>query len=132
MTLPERAIATFDWAWMRGMSTLCRILVSEGDKDYLIGERGGATRDGGGTIDTGNADGFLPNLGDPATLGCLLALVRKAWKYPNAYVVISGTEWSVWGDNMMSNCVILGVGETMDEALVNALERAPGNNSLGE
>lgn len=28
----------------------------------------------------------LPNLSDPATLGCLLALVREAWGDPSLYV----------------------------------------------
>ena len=86
---------------------------------------------------------WLPDLSDPATLGCLLALVREAWGRPNIYVVpwaktheeAGGAVWRV------SDLVYLGPfdihglgltngtdhfdGPTEAEALVAALEAAP-------
>jgi hypothetical protein len=64
----------------------------------------------------------LPDLTDPATLGCVLALVRKAWGDPRAYMRDSfGWEW------ITDYCVEKWPpgGETEAEALVAALESAP-------
>jgi len=86
----------------------------------------------------------LPDLTDPATMGCLLALVRQAWRCPTVYVRQSGTRrasdgvlaWEVcdlWFD--AEACKALGVdregsvgswGHACEaEALVFALENAP-------
>ena len=86
----------------------------------------------------------LPDLEDPATMGCLLALVRQAWRCPTVYVRQSGTRrasdgivaWEVcdlWLD--AEACKALGadregsVGSwghaSETEALVFALENAP-------
>jgi hypothetical protein len=86
----------------------------------------------------------LPDLEDPATMGCLLALVRQAWRCPTVYVRQSGTRrasdgilaWEVcdlWFD--AEACKALGVdregsvgswGHASEvEALVFALENAP-------
>lgn len=76
----------------------------------------------------------IPDLRDPATLGCLLALVREAWRAPRALVrlsangksfhvfdvdrVTTGGNWAAWlcGDRIL---------QTEAEALVAALEAAP-------
>lgn len=76
----------------------------------------------------------VPDLRDPATLGCLLALVREAWNAPRALVRLSanrksfhvydvdrdpmGGNWAAWlcGDRIL---------QTEAEALVAALEAAP-------
>lgn len=65
-TLARIAVACKGWRWMPGMAD-------------IWGER---MREGDG-IDRMHA---LPDLADPATLGCLLALVREAWKSPVAQV----------------------------------------------
>lgn len=88
--------------------------------------------------------GCLPDLADPATLGCLLALVREAWRCPTVYVRQSTTRrvsdgviaWEVCDLYLDAEaCRALGVpregsvaswghgGEA--EALIAALEAAP-------
>jgi hypothetical protein len=72
--------------------------------------------------DTEDLQGELPDLNDPATVGCLLALVREAWGDPRAYVRAGyGWEW------ITDYCVeeLPPGGETEAEALVAALEAAP-------
>lgn len=70
-----------------------------------------------------------PDLTDPATLGCLLALVRQAWANPRLHAVTDnegsfvdpadGPHWRVFATN---HCF---EGNTEAEALVAALEGAP-------
>ncbi len=121
--LARRAVACKPWFWISGMLTTCGVRVIEGGYDYLIGHRQGATRDGGGWVDTGDAVGFLPNLTDPATLGCLLALVREAWGERTI-----GIEWE---DGTAAGWLVTGIehneisGDTEADALVAALEAAP-------
>lgn len=66
----------------------------------------------------------LPNLSDPATLGCLLALVREAWGDPHLHVGRRIAGWGVWtsASTPLPQCV--GKGDTEAEALVAALEAA--------
>jgi len=81
LELAYRAVECKHWRWMPGMLTTTRMRVIRVDDD-------------------GNADGFhdqacylwvikdaLPDLEDPATLGCLLELVRRAWHNPRADVL---------------------------------------------
>jgi len=74
----------------------------------------------------------VPDLTDPATLGCLLALVREAWGDPEAY---TRTRWGPpslppWAamvtrrDGNKTARVPTGLGYTEAEALVVALEAA--------
>lgn len=86
--LARRAVACKGWRWMPGML------------DAVSGRRVSWVRtDGGGTAggirdddrvrpDNGLVDWTrgLPDFSDPATLGCLLALVREAWASPLIYV----------------------------------------------
>jgi len=79
------------------------------------------------------ADGsWLPDLDDPATLGCLLALVREAWREPTIHAEWFDVRWSVCasGDVMLETGGHRLAGEraygwTEAEALVAALEAAP-------
>jgi hypothetical protein len=121
IALARRAVACKGWRWMPGMLTTCDLRVVDGGDEYVVGHRSGPTRDGGGWYD-GEAAGLLPDLTDPATLGCLLALVREAWGLPLLGVAFDhdAEEWIVrsW------NATILwqGLGNTEAEALLVALE----------
>lgn len=118
ITLARRAVACRGWKWLPGMATytpvpytsphLGRILSGENDIFHLW------------------RDETIPRLRDPATLGCLLALVREAWGDPHASVWYdseywqSGNRWS-WHAKEQS----LVDYDTEAEALVAALEAAP-------
>lgn len=119
--IAERVVKAKHWRWMEGMS-LCyggfRVLSSVSNREHAI-----YGPDGEGDYEVIAADIYrmLPDLNDPATLGCVMALVREA--YANAVVIRQGNGWwSVetdyydWDqDNTAS----------FREALVKALEAAP-------
>ena len=74
----------------------------------------------------------VPDLRDPATLGCVLALVRQAWE-PHRGVdpVCSTMQWSgMWGAGARCGAegfaaIVLPTCPSEAEALVAALEAAP-------
>jgi hypothetical protein len=69
----------------------------------------------------------VPDLTDPATLGCLLALVREAWDDPSLSVLFDhdGCKWRVgrWEDDGLA--LRCRCADTEAHALVAALEAAP-------
>lgn len=129
IALARRAVACKGWRWMPGMLTACSVRVIEGGDGYIIGHRQGATREGGGWVDAEDA-GYLPDLTDPATLGCVLALVREAWGDECAGYTYDefAHGWffkSRVSDGDGGNVRILGPFRSEAEALVAALEAAP-------
>ena len=123
MKLEERAIACEHWRWMRGM--LC-LTDEDGYAARILHVGLNASQsetadsyNGGGIITRGCIrDDSLPDLDDPATLGCLLWLVREAWDDPDACVMRPDLAWRVQGD--IRSPVV--TGKTEAEALVAALE----------
>jgi hypothetical protein len=125
--LAKRAVACKHWRWMAGMALMGDTLQG---KSKTRGTRAiGSQRQhpmGVGLVcyainldgERGGYLGALPDLDDPATLGCLLALVRGAWQEPTLFVQAYGSTWSVCsedGDLLMNY-------STEGEALVAALE----------
>ena len=132
--LARRAVASKRWRWMPGMvDTLGNRANEDGWPSYS-------------TIDYGATDivevvtwkvrpprSALPNLTDPATLGCLLALVREAWGDPGfcaaqSSTKIKGTDilgWDAFGSLHGRSCKGM-LYRSEAEALVAALENGGG------
>jgi len=132
--LARRAVACDGWRWMRGM--LC--LTDEDGYAARILHVGLTARqsetadsyDGGGIITRGCIrEGSLPDLTDPATIGCLLALVREAWNEAEAtpLKVYRKGRW-VWVMVHHDEDDMGPPGNTETGALVAALEAAGASN----
>ena len=109
--LGRRAVACPRWRWMDGM---------------LYKQNGVGVRPVIATAPIIQGGG-LPDLTDPATLGCLLALVREAWGNPNIHMVwlIGGFDtWQLWNTERPILAPLLKF-HTEAAALVAALEVAP-------
>lgn len=124
--LASRAVACKRWRWMPGMLSNKDLRVTRCDDDgYVVGYYENMS------YIAECVSGSLPDLSDPATLGCLLALVREAWG-PEATVSvnISGF-WAVGGARIQKgksagHTINLGIWKATElEALVAALEVAP-------
>ena len=124
--LGQRAIACKRWRWMPGMLSNKDLRVTRCDDDgYVVGYYENMS------YIAECVPGTLPDLTDPATLGCLLALVREAWG-PEATVSvnISGF-WAVGGARIQKgksagHTINLGIWKATElDALVSALEVAP-------
>ena len=133
--LAERLVSSSRWQWMPGMRTINgrRLAVVFGKSRtaaVLCDLRDDANSD------TEEVQGELPDLTDPATLGCLLALVREAYRDPsklwNGYVEVQRDHQSLFfvvqfkhnADGFLHKDY-QGPGRTEAEALVAALEGAP-------
>ena len=116
--LARRVMACKKWRWMGGMR-LC--MPPMYDESAPWGMRIG---DGQGYVSNPKA---YPDLSDPATVGCLLALVREAWPCDRA--AVSPMQYmSRWFVDLPDNegseeCSIVASSEV--EALVLALEKTP-------
>lgn len=73
--LARRAVACPRWRWLPGMRSVAYRQAPLEPVVHRIGD-----------LKPTPYPGSLPDLTDPATLGCLLALVREAWRCPTAYV----------------------------------------------
>jgi len=108
IALARRAVACRGWRWIPGMKLTTGLRLTE-SLVWL----------------TYPVD--LPDLTDPATLGCLLALVREAWGDDEAYAIPWHDEDGGWTVcvHEEDRSVSVSEGDTETEALVAALELAP-------
>jgi len=79
--LGRRAVACKHWRWMRGMlasngEEYVRVFYVSANHLHLIEFED----DEFGMVRIPKDTCLIPDLSDPATIGCLLALVREAWK----------------------------------------------------
>lgn len=117
--LAKRAVACKGFRWMPGMLDLWNnIRIQEvgtsnnGTEQWIIGHGSGVV------VDRPVHSGDAPALGDPATRGCLLELVRLAWGTTTLCTDWDGFSWSV----VRCSGAVLAWGATEAEALVAALE----------
>ena len=121
--LARRAVACKHWRWLPGM-----LLVTKSDNTFRLVE---LDFDANGRWEwKGQYSTPVPDLRDPATLGCLLALVREAW--PDATTNHANffdedrnivARWAV--HKGLAHDAGLYLYSTEAEALVAALEAAP-------
>jgi hypothetical protein len=137
--LSRRAVACKRWRWMPGMLALdsCNeehpARVIDARRSVVYEDNDGAIREGV----VSRSD--VPDLTDPATLGCLLALVREAWgddRVSSVANTVYGTRMILMPDDAAPEGErLIGCSTTEAEALVIALEAAPsgagGESTLG-
>ena len=124
--LARRAVACKRWRWMPGMLSNKDLRVTRCDDDgYVVGYYENLSYIAECVPDS------LPDLRDPATLGCLLALVRESWGPAASVSVNLSGFWAVGGATVLSGkgkgaSINLGIWKNNElEALVAALEVAP-------
>jgi hypothetical protein len=124
--LARRAVACKRWRWVPGMLSEKGLRVYRRDDDgYVVGYYANHE------YIAECVPGTLPDLTDPATLGCLLALVREAWGNEASVSLNISSFWAVGGAKIQKgqsagHTINLGIWKLTEvEALVAALEVAP-------
>jgi hypothetical protein len=114
--IAKRAVACKGWRWMPGMLTLDGRRVVGVDGDVLVLHYADEHK----CYQRWTEDAE-PDLGDPATVGCLRELVKAAWSSEYVFTLYS-TDRASW---IVKHGKMLVEAGTEVEALVAALEAAP-------
>ena len=124
LELAKRAVVCKHWRWLPGMLTEKHGRVHDvGGGMILVQSKPTAYMDNSIRLSWQGASQAIPDLTDPATLGCLLAMVREAWKTQQVTVRLfdDGSAWI--------ECALPGqwkIGrDSLAECLIAALEAAP-------
>lgn len=118
--LARRAVACKGWRLMKGM----RVRWYSDESTYDGGDEWFTAIEGwANPVSRNNPQGWwlMPDFSDPATLGCLLALVREAWGGSGG-THLTAVGWRYYTPNGH----LCSEGATEGEALVAALEAAGG------
>ena len=125
--LAKRLVACKHWRWMPGM--LAQSESQGAARIYYVGHDGWISLCGGyphsATFHAKRLE--YPILSDPATVGCILALVREAWGDQQAYAIgfRQDVSWTVTLVSPVTDEQFWFDGATEVEALLAALEAAP-------
>lgn len=136
--LAKRLIACKHFRWTPGMRDIAgwRVLSVDGvdGNKYLIACEVDSEDPDGNPQEQGEAIwniglAWPPDLTDPGTLGCLLALVREAWDDPLVTTKYwpGPAEWTCYSNKcsaLLPGYHLAAQGETEAETLVAALEAA--------
>jgi hypothetical protein len=123
--LGRRAIACRGWKWLDGM-----LDGNIHEQRYSADNQGFLELNDFDWSHKGAYPNSLPDFSDPATVGCLLALVRESMKDPSIYARLFLREgrWCTCSDAYMGTSLLVNGkylwGDTEAEALVVALEVA--------
>jgi len=128
LELGRRAIACPDWAWMPGMLARSVDTPARSYRVLRVQDNGRVHCDGGyqfgGTMRSKDS---IPAFNDPATIGCMMYLVRAALNDPSICWVPDIGQRGGWGiaSRLRSSDESLSavrLGDTLADALVVALE----------
>ena len=119
--LGRRAVACKHWRWMPGMLLLPHVDGCECCEDRNFPRRAARLP----AVFTTDID--VPDLSDPATLGCLVALVEEAWKCPIDMSFAGACRFDVDAEERVypQDHTVSFAAKTRVKALVAALEAAP-------
>lgn len=102
ISVAKKLIQSPNWEWMSGMRVISPISkgrVIDGGSDYVIWYGEGSTDRGGGFQEESPlSESTIPDLSDPATLGCILHLIRKVMQkeQPKEIVVYHDPDANIW------------------------------------
>lgn len=123
MVLARRAVESEHFRWMAGMLIMdngAGVRFCWEDNDYLHG----CAEEGKSWMRLSKKKERLPDVRDPATMGCLLALAREAWKTPVLQVSPSLPDGKVWSCYVNDDEDHLYRMPTEVAAIIAALDRA--------